>query len=88
MRVLLSAKDVPLILEGEWWRFITSGFMHLGIIHLLSNLLGQLVIGTALERVLGTWRIIIIYFLSGIDSNRQQHSLHSQRNQQGWGAQC
>ncbi|CAF1145845.1 unnamed protein product [Adineta steineri] len=48
------------------YRFLIPIFLHVGIIHLIINLIGQLVIGIPLERKFGLIRIGIIYILSGI----------------------
>ncbi|CAF0772516.1 unnamed protein product [Adineta steineri] len=48
------------------YRFIIPMFLHVGIIHLLTNLISQLYIGIPLERKFGSIRIAIIYILSGI----------------------
>lgn len=50
--------------NGEWWRVITSGFLHIGFIHLAVNMLSLWMIGRDLERVLGRVRFAAVYFLS------------------------
>ncbi|WP_080874610.1 rhomboid family intramembrane serine protease [Oceanobacillus timonensis] len=54
------------ILEGEWWRFFTSMFLHLGFFHLIMNMLALFYLGTAIERIFGRARFLIIYFLGGL----------------------
>ncbi|MUV39636.1 Rhomboid protease [Lentibacillus sp. JNUCC-1] len=58
--------NVGIIEDGEWWRIITSMFLHIGVFHLLMNMLAVYFLGTAVERIFGSWRFIVIYFLSGI----------------------
>jgi membrane associated rhomboid family serine protease len=66
----LGAKYAPKIKDdGEWWRFITPIFLHVGIFHLIMNLIGQLRVGKGLEEQYGTFRIIPVYCLSGIFGN-------------------
>ena len=48
------------------WRMVTVNLFHLGWLHLLSNLLAQLVQGIPLERKYGSVRVAIIYWLSGL----------------------
>lgn len=48
------------------WTFLTSGFLHGGIAHLLLNLYALYLIGQYLERTLGHWRYASIYLLSVI----------------------
>lgn len=50
----------------EYFRLISSMFMHFGIEHIINNMITLAVIGNEVERILGHFRFIIIYFLSGI----------------------
>jgi membrane associated rhomboid family serine protease len=52
------------IQDGEYWRLITSGFLHDGLPHLLFNMLGLWILGTILEPALGTRRFALVYFVS------------------------
>ncbi|MGN8645479.1 rhomboid family intramembrane serine protease [Gracilibacillus sp. HCP3S3_G5_1] len=54
------------MLDGEWWRLVTSMFLHIGIFHLAVNMLALYFIGTLVERIYGNIRFIIIYFFAGI----------------------
>jgi len=54
------------ISNGEYWRFISSMFLHGGIMHLLMNLIVLGIAGFISENIFGTVRFAIIYFLSGI----------------------
>lgn len=55
-----------LVMEGEWWRFVTSMFLHLHFLHLIMNMLALFYLGTAIERIFGRIRFLFIYFLGGI----------------------
>ena len=50
--------------DGDWWRIVTSGFLHAGLIHLAFNMFILYVLGTMLEPVVGRMRFAIIYFVS------------------------
>jgi membrane associated rhomboid family serine protease len=50
--------------EGEWWRVITSGFLHIGPIHLVFNMLALWMLGRDLEIVLGRGRFLALYLVS------------------------
>ena len=56
----------PITLAGEWWRLLTSCFLHIGIIHLLMNLYALMYIGIQLEPHLGKTRFLAAYLLTGI----------------------
>jgi membrane associated rhomboid family serine protease len=53
-----------LVAAGEWWRIVTSGFLHSGLIHVAFNMAALFVFGTPLERALGRLRFALIYFTS------------------------
>ncbi|KYR01878.1 beta-lactamase family protein [Tieghemostelium lacteum] len=65
----VGAKYSPLMLQGEWWRFFSPIFLHVGIFHLLMNLVTQIRVGMQLERAYGAHRIIPIYLLCGVMGN-------------------
>jgi membrane associated rhomboid family serine protease len=52
------------VAAGEWWRLLTSGFLHFGLIHLAFNMIALWVIGQDLEQVLGRTRFLVVYLVS------------------------
>lgn len=50
----------------EWWRFILPIFLHVGIIHLIINMLVQITASAQVEREMGTIPFLIVYMLGGI----------------------
>lgn len=50
-----------LVGAGEWWRIVTSGFLHFGPVHLLFNMLALWIIGRDVETVLGRGRFLAMY---------------------------
>lgn len=58
---------VPLfVAAGDWYRLITSAFVHFGLIHLLFNMYALYVLGPPLERHLGRLRFSALYLLSAL----------------------
>lgn len=56
---------IPLAVgEGQYWRILTSGFLHYGIVHLAVNMMSLYFIGPPLERVLGRWRFLAVHLVS------------------------
>jgi membrane associated rhomboid family serine protease len=53
------------VAEGEWWRLLTSAFLHYGPLHLGMNMLVLWIIGPALEEYLGHGRYALLYLVSG-----------------------
>jgi membrane associated rhomboid family serine protease len=49
---------------GDWWRIVTAGFLHAGLLHLLFNMLALFNLGMALEPVLGRVRFLAVYLMS------------------------
>ena len=54
------------LLDGEYYRFFTSMFMHGGIDHIVSNMIFLIALGEMLERVIGHVRFAVLYLLSGV----------------------
>ena len=50
--------------KGEWYRLITSGFLHAGLLHIGFNMLLLFFLGRLLEPALGTPRFLALYFAS------------------------
>jgi membrane associated rhomboid family serine protease len=59
-----AALNGPKVADGEWYRIITSGFMHYGFLHLLFNMYALYILGSLLEPVVGRLRFALIYFIS------------------------
>ncbi|MEV4612297.1 rhomboid family intramembrane serine protease [Kitasatospora sp. NPDC049258] len=53
----------------QWYRLLTSAFVHAGFAHLATNLVSLLVLGPPLERALGRVRFLGLYLLSGLAGN-------------------
>src|SRR4051794_24121962 len=63
----VSASGEPLgVAHGEWWRLFTSMFLHASFFHLLVNMYSLYFVGTILEQLIGRWRFLLLYLVSGI----------------------
>lgn len=58
-----------IILQGEWWRLVTAVFVHIGIIHIASNMYVFWGLGMIAERLLGRDNFLAAYLLTGIAGN-------------------
>ncbi|XP_030040172.2 rhomboid-related protein 2 isoform X2 [Manduca sexta] len=58
----------------EAWRFVTYMLVHVGVVHLLVNLLVQLFLGVPLEMVHRWWRVTLVY-LAGVAAGSLATSL-------------
>ena len=61
-----GANFAPRTVNGEWWRLLTSMFLHVGIIHLLFNMWALAQAGPLVERLFGNTAFLILYILSGL----------------------
>lgn len=68
------------IADGQWWRFLSSMFIHIGIFHLAMNLYFLYIFGRFLEPVLGKAYFLIGYFSTGILAGLISYSSHKGSN--------
>ncbi|HEX6229498.1 MAG TPA: rhomboid family intramembrane serine protease [Solirubrobacterales bacterium] len=52
------------VADGEWYRLITGGFLHAGLIHIGFNMFALFILGRLLEPAIGTPRFVALYFAS------------------------
>jgi rhomboid protease GluP len=64
--IAFGAKSNLHILRGDYWRFLTPVFLHIGFVHLLFNQYALYLFGREVERLFGTLRFSLIYLLAGI----------------------
>jgi hypothetical protein len=53
----------------QFWRFLTSIFLHGGLAHLISNLFALALFGSILESLIGGKKFALIFFTTGIIAN-------------------
>jgi membrane associated rhomboid family serine protease len=56
----------PAVADGDWWRLITSAFLHANLIHIALNMLAVYWLGAAVELSLGPVRYLALYLVSGL----------------------
>jgi membrane associated rhomboid family serine protease len=52
--------------DGQYWRLVGAAFLHIGVWHLLGNMLSLAIVGPALERVFGPWRFLAVYLVGAL----------------------
>ena len=50
--------------QGDYWRLVTAGFLHTGLIHLLFNMFALYILGGMLEPAIGRLKFGLVYFVS------------------------
>ncbi|HTX31087.1 MAG TPA: rhomboid family intramembrane serine protease [Solirubrobacteraceae bacterium] len=54
----------PIAHQHQYWRIVSSGFLHDGILHIAVNMLSLYFVGAALEPAVGRFNFAAIYFVS------------------------
>lgn len=61
-----GANAPVLVKAGQWYRLFAANFLHANLLHVYMNGIGLLVLGSLLERLLGPWRLTLIYLASAL----------------------
>ena len=59
-----GAKWGPAIFAGQYWRIVTAGFLHGGLIHIGMNSWAMFDLGAQVDEMYGTSRMLVIYFVA------------------------
>lgn len=71
------------LLGGEWWRLISAMFVHVGIIHLATNMWCLWNLGLLGEPLLGPFGVFATYLLTGLAGNALSIAVHPGVNGDG-----
>jgi membrane associated rhomboid family serine protease len=66
------------VAQGQYYRLLTSMFLHFGVVHLALNMWVLWLVGPALERALGRLRFAALYLLSGLGGSALSYALGPQ----------
>jgi membrane associated rhomboid family serine protease len=61
-----SSGNLVGVAHGDWWRLLTSAFLHYGPFHLILNMLALYWFGSLLEQRIGSGRFLALYLVSGL----------------------
>src|SRR5581483_7837558 len=59
-----SLYPAAVLQNGEWWRILTSAFLHGGLLHIGVNMLSLWFLGRFIEYAVGPWRMLLTYVVS------------------------
>src|SRR5579862_8095501 len=71
-----GVKSNPEIAQGQWWRFVTPIFIHIGLLHLFFNSYALWIVGPQVEKLYGGARFVLLYMLTGIAGVYGSYSYH------------
>src|ERR1700678_3604221 len=57
------------LVNGEWWRIVTPMFVHVGILHLATNMWCLWNLGLLAEPLMGSFGVLAVYILTGAAGN-------------------
>ena len=63
---ILGMKLPEMVETSEYWRLLTTTFLHSGLLHLFSNMTIILFFGVLLERCFSALKLLNIYLISGV----------------------
>jgi rhomboid protease GluP len=63
---MLGENYGPAIQAGQYWRLVTSMFLHGGLLHLALNAWALFQLGSLVELLMGSPRMLLVYFVTGI----------------------
>ena len=66
------------VLAGQWWRLLSAAFVHVGILHLATNMWCLWNLGLLGEPLLGPAGLFAVYVLTGIAGNLLSTAVHPQ----------
>ena len=55
-----------IVYRGQWWRLVTAGFLHGGLLHIAMNSWVLLDVGAQVEEIFGPYRFIVVYFCATV----------------------
>lgn len=64
-----GAVYAPAVADGEWWRLLTGAFLHLNLLHILSNMYALWLFGPLMEQLYGHVEYAVIYLLCALGGN-------------------
>jgi rhomboid protease GluP len=64
--LFLGYSERGLVLNGQIWRLATSTFLHFSVIHVASNMIALIYIGSMIESKLGRLNYLLLYLFTGI----------------------
>jgi rhomboid protease GluP len=81
--IRLGSNYGPLTTQGEWWRLLTSTFLHFGLIHIALNMWALWGSGQLVEALYGRVQFIVLYLFAGLSGSLCSLFVHPSVNSAG-----
>ncbi|MGH2597013.1 MAG: rhomboid family intramembrane serine protease [Actinomycetota bacterium] len=65
------------IAAGQYWRLVSSMFLHAGILHIAFNAYALWIFGSIIEQELGRFRLVLIYVVTGLFASAASYAFGS-----------
>ena len=62
--------------EGQWWRFVTPIFIHIGLLHIFFNSYALWIVGPQVEKLYGGARFVLLYVVTGVAGVYGSYAYH------------
>jgi rhomboid protease GluP len=69
----------PAIAAGQWWRLLSSIFLHWGILHLAFNAYALSIFGNAIEREIGRFTTLLVFLATGLFASATSYAFSDGR---------
>lgn len=66
VKMIYGGIERNLVLNGQYWRLITTCFSHANFVHLFFNMLALAYIGSIIEGRVGKWNFLGLYIITGV----------------------
>ena len=76
MMYLFGGNFGPATLTGDYWRLVTTGFVHAGLLHIGFNMWCLWSLGQLSERLFGSWITFSVYMLTGVSGALLSTAVH------------
>jgi membrane associated rhomboid family serine protease len=67
--LMWAGNSADTVKDGEWWRLFTALFLHANLLHLAMNGAGLWLFGSAVEKTMGRWRMLVVFLAGGALGN-------------------
>lgn len=74
-----AMSNYAVVVGHQWWRLFTAQFLHIGVMHLVSNAVIIYYMGQYMEPIMGHTRFLVTYLLAGMGGNLMSLALSFDR---------